>query len=70
MRLKVTTIADLTQEQREALQRLGCESAPYITWAHALVFATTGTDEQEQELRSLEYVTRVEPMPTYGLAQI
>jgi hypothetical protein len=65
MELRVKTVADLTQEQRAVLQRLGCDARPYISWPHALIFAATCTNEQEQELRRLVYVTEVEPMPTY-----
>jgi hypothetical protein len=68
MKLKVKTTVDLTQEQREALQRLGCEAKPFITWPHTLIFAATATEEQEQSLRSMECVTQVEPMPVYRLA--
>lgn len=68
MKLRVTTRADLTQGQREALQRLGCEATPYISWSHALVFAATCSREQEQALRRLMYVANVEPMPMYGPA--
>lgn len=68
MRLKVTTKDDLTPEQQEELQRLGCEQDPYITRGNTLIFAATCTGEQEQALCGLAYVTKVEPMPMYGLA--
>lgn len=68
MKLKVKTVANLTQEQRESLQRLGCAPEPFIKWSHALIFAATSTEEQAQELRNLDCVTEVEPMPVYRLA--
>ena len=68
-KLKVEARADVTQIQHAELQRLGCEAVPFITWPHALIFAADCTDAQEQALRQLRYVTRVEPMPTYGPAQ-
>ena len=67
-KLKVKTVPDLTQVQREALQLLGCEATPFITLTHALIFAATCANQQETELRSLSYVISVEPMPTYSPA--
>jgi hypothetical protein len=64
-KLKVKTAVRLTHEQQEALQRLGCDVEPFITWPHELIFAATTTVEQEQGLRALEYVREVEPMPVY-----
>lgn len=65
MKLKVKTLTNLTQTQRESLQRFGCEATPYISRSHELIFAATCEDWQEQELQKLSYVTSVEPMPTY-----
>lgn len=68
MRLKVRTIVSLTSEQRLQLQQLGCDATPFIGGNGSLLFAATCTDEQEQELRKLECVIEVEPMPVYGIA--
>ena len=68
MKLKVKTAVDLSQEQREALQRLGCEDTPFISWPYMLIFAATCTSEQVQELYKLVCVIDVEPMPTYRIA--
>lgn len=65
MKLKIETVSDLTQAQREALQHLGCDAVPFISWPHAFIFAATCDQEQEQALRRLTFVTNVERMPTY-----
>lgn len=65
MRYKVKTAVNLTPEQLTTLQRFGCKPMPYIVWSHAWVFAACCEQGQEQELRNLEYVTSVEPMPMY-----
>ena len=65
MRLKITTIPDLNEAQRKELQSLGCEAQPFLSWPHALLFSATCIKEQEQALRSLNYVTEVGPMPVY-----
>jgi hypothetical protein len=58
----------LSDEQSAVLQSLGCKPLPYITWQHALVFAAEATEEQARILRHLNFVSRVEPMPVYGIS--
>lgn len=65
MKLKVETLTNLSQDQRQSLQRLGCDAIPFISWPYAFIFAATCEQEQEQELRRLAFVTNVELMPTY-----
>lgn len=65
MRYKVKTTTNLTPEQLTSLQHHGCKPTPYITWTHEWVFAAYCEHGQEQELRKLEYVTSIEPMPMY-----
>lgn len=67
---KVKTVTNLTAEQRETLQQLGCVARPYISLPHEFIFAASCTSRQIEGLRSLSYVIGVESMPTYDLAEM
>jgi hypothetical protein len=66
-RQTVTTTNPLTTEQSQELQRLGCEATPFMTRGNALLFAAQPTESGVEALRALDFVVRVEEMPTYGI---
>lgn len=65
MRLKIRTKQPLSPSDLAQLQSLGCEAKPFIERPYEALFAAT--DEHEQQLRALDCVVSVEPMPTYGV---
>lgn len=63
MRLKVRVKQPISQNDLAQLKALGCEEKPFIQRPFELLFAATG--EHEQELRALDCVESVEPMPVF-----
>jgi hypothetical protein len=66
-RQTVTTTSPLSSEQSQRLIELGCAPTPYFARGNALLFAAQPTEAGIEALRSLNFVVRVEEMPTYGI---
>jgi hypothetical protein len=65
-KVKVWTTA--TPEELSRLRQLGCVDTPYLTFRSYHCYRAEMSAETADEMRAMDGVISVEPMPTYTVA--